>query len=52
MGFSDSHCHLDGYQPERLAEVLKQAKAKQVDIIVGMGMSLKNGRPRYWQGYA
>jgi TatD DNase family protein len=40
MGFSDSHCHMDGYQPQRLAEVLEQAKSKQVDIMVAVGMSL------------
>lgn len=40
--FSDSHCHLDGYQPDPLAEVLRQAKAKGIDIIVGMGMTLES----------
>ncbi len=42
MGFSDSHCHLDSYQPELLAEVLTQARVKSVDIIVSVGMSLES----------
>jgi len=42
MTYSDSHCHLDGYQPELLAQVLEQARAQQVDIIVGMGMDLES----------
>lgn len=42
MVFSDSHCHLEGQQPERLAEILKQARAKHVDIMVSMGMTLGN----------
>ncbi|MBA7619424.1 putative metal-dependent hydrolase YcfH [subsurface metagenome] len=42
MSFSDSHCHLDGYQPELLTEVLEQARVKGVDIIVGMGMTLES----------
>ncbi len=40
MSFSDSHCHMDGYQPERLAEVLEQTRAKRVDIMVSVAMSL------------
>lgn len=42
MVFSDSHCHLDRYQPELLAEVLEQARVKEVDIIVSMGMTLES----------
>jgi len=42
MSFSDSHCHLDGYQPELLTEVLEQARVKGVDTIVGMGMTLES----------
>ena len=42
MTYSDSHCHLDGYEPERLATVLDQARSKQVDIIVSMGMDLES----------
>ena len=42
MKISDSHCHLDTYQPDRLLEVLKQARAKQVDIIVSMGMDVES----------
>ena len=42
MVYSDSHCHLDRYQAELLAELLEQAKAKHVDIMVGMGMNLES----------
>ena len=42
MVFSDSHCHLDGYQSELLPQVLEQARAKHVDIIVSMGMTLES----------
>ena len=42
MVFSDSHCHLGGQQPERLAEVLEQARTKGVDIMVSMGMTLES----------
>jgi TatD DNase family protein len=42
MVFSDSHCHLDRYQPELLAEVLRQARAKHVDTVVSMGMDLES----------
>ena len=42
MAYSDSHCHLDGYQPELLARTLEQARAEQVDIIVAMGMNLES----------
>ncbi len=42
MVFSDSHCHLAGRQPERLAEVLEQARAKGVDIMVSMGVTLES----------
>ncbi len=41
MSFSDSHCHLSGQPPARLAEVLEQARSKDVEIVVGMGMSLE-----------
>ena len=44
MSFSDSHCHLNGYPPERLLEMLEEARAKQVDIIVGMGMDLESSQ--------
>lgn len=40
MVFSDSHCHLAGQYGEKLPEVLEQARQKDVNIIVGMGMSL------------
>ena len=42
MSFSDSHCHMDGYQPERLTEVLQETRAKQVDIMVAVAMSLES----------
>ena len=42
MVFSDSHCHLVGQQPERLTEVLEQARVKGVDIMVSMGMTLES----------
>ncbi len=42
MVFSDSHCHLTGQRPERLTEVLEQAKAKGVIIMVSMGMTLES----------
>jgi TatD DNase family protein len=42
MSFSDSHCHLDGYQPELLTELLEQARVEGVDTIVSMGMTLES----------
>ena len=42
MSFSDSHCHMDSYTPERLLEVLEEARAKQVDIMLSVGMSLES----------
>ncbi len=42
MIFSDSHCHLDMYQPRQLAKALKEAKAKHVDIMVSMGMTVES----------
>ena len=42
MVFSDSHCHLDKYRPELLAEVLEQARVKGVDIIVSIGETLES----------
>ena len=42
MSFSDSHCHLDSSQPELLAKVVEQARAKNVDIIGSMGMTLES----------
>ena len=42
MVFSDSHCHLDKYRPELLAEVLEKARVKGVDIIVSMGETLES----------
>jgi len=42
MSFSDSHCHLDSYAPERLLEVIEEAKVKQIDIMLSVGMSLES----------
>lgn len=42
MVFSDSHCHLDRYRPELLAEVLEQASVKHVGIMVSMGMTVES----------
>ncbi len=42
MAFSDSHCHLDTYSPEQLTEVLEQARDRQVDIMVSVGMNLES----------
>ena len=43
MTFSDSHCHLvrDGTQAEELAEAIEQARAKGVELIVSMAMTLE-----------
>lgn len=38
---SDSHCHLDGFGPAALVEVLKQARANHVEIIVCMGKTME-----------
>jgi TatD DNase family protein len=42
MSFSDCHCHLETYQPELLAQVLKEARKKHVDIMVSVGSSLES----------
>jgi len=42
MVYSDSHCHLDRYQPELLAETLQQAKTSHIDFIISQGMSLES----------
>ncbi len=42
MAYSDSHCHLDRYEPKLLAETLQQARTKRVDFIVSQGMSLES----------
>lgn len=42
MAYSDSHCHLDRYEPELLTETLQQARTKHVDFIVSQGMSLES----------
>jgi TatD DNase family protein len=41
--FSDSHCHMDGFESEqRLIEVLERALASNIDIILTTGMSLES----------
>ncbi len=44
MAFSDSHCHLvrNGTQLQQLAETLEQARAKGVETIVSMAMTLES----------
>lgn len=42
MSFCDCHCHLETYQPELLAQVLKKARKNHVDIMVSMGSSLES----------
>ena len=44
MVYSDSHCHLDRYEPDLLAETLQQAKTKCVDFIISQGMSVESSR--------
>ncbi len=41
--FSDSHCHMDGFESEQqLMEVLERAAASNLDIILTTGMSLES----------
>jgi len=41
--FSDSHCHMDGFESEQqLMEVLERATVSNLDIILTMGMSLES----------
>jgi len=42
MVFSDSHCHLDRYSPQLLADVLADARANGVNIIVSVAMNLES----------
>ncbi len=42
MSFSDCHCHLETYQPAVLAQVLKEAKQKKVELMVSVGSSLES----------
>jgi TatD DNase family protein len=44
MTFSDSHCHLERYEPELLAQVLKEATAKQVSTILTMSMTVESSK--------
>ncbi len=42
MTYSDSHCHLDRYQPEeKLTSILEQARAKGVELFVSVGKTVK-----------
>ncbi|MDP2659124.1 MAG: TatD family hydrolase [Dehalococcoidia bacterium] len=38
--YSDSHTHMDGYTDDQMATVLADAKAKGVDIVLGVGTTL------------
>ncbi|MBW2624321.1 MAG: TatD family hydrolase, partial [Deltaproteobacteria bacterium] len=38
--YSESHCHLDAYDPELLTEKLEEAGKNNVGLIVSTGMSL------------
>jgi TatD DNase family protein len=42
MVLSDSHCHLDKYQPEAVTQLLEKARAEGVDIMVSMGETLES----------
>lgn len=39
--YSDSHCHLDGYQEGQLASLLEAAGAQGVELVVGVGTTLE-----------
>lgn len=39
--FSDFHAHLDGYAPDKLKEVLENAKSAHVEIIIAIGSTLE-----------
>jgi len=38
--YSDSHSHLDGYTDEQMATLLAEAKAREVEIVIGVGSDL------------
>jgi TatD DNase family protein len=40
--YSDSHCHLDRYEPELLINTLKQAKRTHVNCIISQAMSMES----------
>ena len=43
--FSDSHCHMDGFESEQqLEDVLQRAAEGKVDIILTMGMNVESSR--------
>jgi len=42
MVYSDSHCHLERYQPDLLVETLQQARTRHIDFIISQGMSLES----------
>lgn len=39
MIYSDSHCHLDSYPPEKLETVLNRMKEEQVEFVVSVSMT-------------
>lgn len=39
--YSDSHSHLDGYEEDQLASALAEARAKGVEMVVGVGTTLE-----------
>jgi TatD DNase family protein len=42
MMFSDSHCHLNNYPPETLADLIQEARAKGIDMMVSVGKDLES----------
>ena len=40
--YSDSHCHMERYDPEALAQALKEARTKQVSLILSMSMTVES----------
>lgn len=42
--FSDFHAHLDGYTPDKLREVLDNARAARVEIIIAIGTTLETSQ--------
>lgn len=44
MTFSDSHCHMERYEPQALAQVLEDASAKQVTAILSMSMNVESSK--------
>jgi TatD DNase family protein len=44
MSFIDIHCHLDFYKDKEIKEIIKNAKRKNVNIIVFNGVNLKSNK--------